>query len=433
MRHILAMAMILTAALPALGQEKSGPREYPLRCRMEMIPKVIHYGDLVFAQISLTNEGDKTIIVPKSLHYGRYNDYLGCSIKLIQNDSETIDWPSAKTMTGRIMTIHRDGYFTTPGHSLKPGKSHEVGFRPLWVPLPEFIQASKARTVKQAVASKSQSFRWEASIGLHGFLHGPLGDPPYKRGGHANYVPLEGIRQRDLPKHGYAIPKANIHARKLRDHGYTTPSFSVDGGQFTIRPRPDEELALLNEWFVELAETGHGSDWHIGRVFAHPYYSARSPYKVGPELYGWYELEPFRRQTLCAQQLGRHRKEHKEAYKTSFEQMKTRTPEVEKRVARTKELEKQLLERADRPNSTISPMMKEFITLRGHLVEIRYANDTAAQSNAFDVMLDWVAKTKHQELWKKYLDKIVLNPRSHPDVLPPESFDNYRARLVDKK
>ena len=116
-----------------------------------------------------------------------------------------------------------------------------------------------------------------------------------------------------------------------------------------------------------------------------------------------------------------------------IEQMKTRTAEAEKHIARTKELEKQLLARADRPDSTISPMMKEFIILRGHLVEIRYARDPAAQLKAFELMLVWVRTAKHRELWRTYLDKIVLNPRSHPDILPKESFDNYRVRLLGKK
>jgi hypothetical protein len=415
MRQILYVAMLLTAALPAHGQEKKDLPEYPLRCKVEVIPKMIRFGDLVFAKITLTNEGDKTVIVPRSLHYGGELDFADCSIRLTQDESEALDWPAAHILNHRTLFWHLRGIQSTFGHSLGPGKSLDIGFRPLWVPIPEFVDTPKARTIKHAVESEPQSFRWKILVHLDGDGHGPLGDPPTKPGGHPNYLPLDGIRLYKLPEHGFATPK-----------------FSVDGGQVTIRPRPDEELALLNEWFIQFAETGHGSDWHIGCVFAHPYYAAGSPYKVGPDLYAWYELESTRLTIHCAEQTRQHRAERHEVYDSFFESMKTRTPEVEDRIARTKELEKQLLARADGPDPTISTMMKEFILLRGHLVEVRYARDTAARSKAFDVMLDWVGTAKHRELWREHLDKIVLNPQSHPDVVPRESFGDYRAKLLGK-
>jgi len=77
-------------------------------------------------------------------------------------------------------------------------------------------------------------------------------------------------------------------------------------------------------------------------------------------------------------------------------------------------------------------MMKAFIIFRGHLVEVRYADNPAARSKAFDAMLDWIQTTEHHEIWKRYLDKIVPNKRSHPDILPKESFDAYRGRLYGK-
>ena len=457
-----------------------------------LFPKEIHYGDLVFATIKLTNHGEETVIVPKTLCVKHWleRDYFECGFflcqperelafpkqsnlqenvfasqqwirsfrpedRFLQNPNRWCVWESPYSMNfADRWAAHADGVWSVSACSLEPRQSVEIGLVPIWVPRPELESVPAMQRLKQEVESGIKEYKWGAKIVLHHRLRYPLGDPPLIRG-RANYLPLKGSEPYELRKKGYRCPTSFLLA---------------DEGMLTIHPRPKEEYALLHQWFLEIPETVDQSSWHYGGVFVHPLHASRSPLKVTPNLQGEepQEFREFRPSTYERHQeflkyLGKMKRDtpseikrfestrnnfkpqfevykiseyrhlRREEYGVFFASMKARTPEAEQRIARTKELEVELLKRAEDDHATISPTMKEFIILRGFLVDLRYAENREAQQATFDKLLDWVATTQTPRLWTKYLKWIVLNDDSPTDVLPPEDFDNYREKLDNRR
>jgi hypothetical protein len=433
MPHIVLIASFAAAAGAAIGPNEDVLPEYPLRAEIEFTPNNIYFGDLVFVTVVLKNGGDKTIIVQRDLPlegltFELLPDEVAWALRqesaspasnelasLLAKYSAVYAWCTACEMDVEETGFYLCGYTIEVGCSLRPGESREILFRPVWVPLPERDSTLVSRQFKQCIDSVNRvcQYGWNASLSLSHIFQCPLGEPPVDEKGRPNRVALEGIMPMSLGEHGYAFPQfRNLHA-----------------GMIVIHSRPDEELALLREWFLEIPETIHPERWYLCGVFVHPFYARGSPYDLTAEMRQNGEL---RRGAML--------RERSDEYEMFFQKMKTRSSEIEERIARTKELERRLLHpiskklppEARGPDSTLSPMMKEFIVLRGHLVEVRYAKCEADRLKAFDAMLQWIATTGHRELWKKYLDKVVLNPRSHPDVLPPESFDKFRARCNEQ-
>jgi len=172
-----------------------------------------------------------------------------------------------------------------------------------------------------------------------------------------------------------------------------------------ILPRPEEELSLLHEWYLELPTTSSLDRWTREHVFAHPFHVRASPFKVEPQLTEilWIDIETQGRAILEFMLI---RQPFRLAYRAFFTSMETRTPELLARIERTNELAAKIVEQSKQPGSTISRNMVEFIQLRSFLVAMRYADNSGTEQAAFDSLVNFVENAHYKDLWLKFIDEI---------------------------
>jgi hypothetical protein len=82
------------------------------------------------------------------------------------------------------------------------------------------------------------------------------------------------------------------------------------------------------------------------------------------------------------------------------------------------------------PDTIISPHMKEFIVLRGLLVELRYADENELSRNkAFDKIVDWIKTAKFKTTWILVLKESGLPSIENVNHFPKQIVDDYINKL----
>jgi len=366
---------------------------YPLDFTMQVCPEEIRYGDVCFLTFSITNKGQEILYLPVGVKYSNYTGsmyyYLGKE-KVLIYDRAFNHFES--TMPD---TIHSGR--ATDIRPIKPGETMKFHFRLAWFPLPEFAHSEQSKALLKRVNQ-----------------------------GESNYKILIHLPSRDARFHTYwirfsreGITNYFVNRQDFIDRGYYLEDFAELESSIRILPRPEEEIQLLKEWYLELPATDSLTGWmHFRHVFAHLHHVRDSLYKM--EAPTTLELEEKRYPFSKA---------HHEFYVS----MHTRTPESITRIERTNELATKILERAKQPNSTISQNMVEFIQLRGFLVDMRYAENAEAETAAFDKLVNFVENAKDKELWLIFLDEVGFNSiynRTHyttPHLyFPWEKVEEYR-------
>jgi ribosomal protein S8 len=162
-------------------------------------------------------------------------------------------------------------------------------------------------------------------------------------------------------------------------------------------------LNLIHQWYFEIPSTVNlYQHWTSHGLFVHPHHAKGSPHIL--------KLDEKENENFIAL-------------------MRTRTPELLSRVKRTKELEAELLKL---PDSELSQNMKEFIKLRGYLVDIRFAENETAENNAFDDLVKFVDKSKDKELWIHFVDEVAFDSIFDTEYFPHKKVQNYRKRFAEK-
>jgi hypothetical protein len=274
--------------------------------------------------------------------------------------------------------------------------------RLIWFPSPEFISRNQEKELLRLVNDGKQNYTILFSF-------------PYSSAYQATQRPWRDENNRPLSREDFPANELNIH--ELRAKGYIIDNNA--GKQecsIQILPRSEDELRLLQEWYMELPTAVSIGSWTMENVFAHPCYVRNAPFAI--ESFDLEELWDKRRPLY-------------EAQSVFFTSMITRTPESLARIKRTNELTAQILELAKQPDSTISQNMVEFIQLRSFLIDMRYAENPNAEQDAFNGLVKFVENAKDKELWLKFLDEIGFGSILYDTHFPLAKIRQYRKLFSD--
>ena len=399
MKNVICIALVLLTAIPfSVADEKS----YPLDFKMQVYPEKIRYGDACFLSLSVTNKGTETLLLP----CGGFED---CAIngQLLYREKTLLNFRDLNVLDG----TERSGLilYEFPGHPVKPGKTIEFLFCMVWIPLPEFSKRDNAIELHTLLERNQKNFLLRFDVYYH-WAYAQTFHPRFDAKGLSlkeNEIVREGLTAKELEK---KRPEYQYEAT------YRASPEQIEC-PIIILARPTEEFELLQEWYLELPTTVSQDEWTMDHVFAHPFHVRGSPYKMEAPT-------PF--------ELRNKRIPFYDDYRKFFSSMETRTPETLARIKRTNELAAQILERAKEPNSTISQNMVEFIQLRGFLVDIRYAENPAAEKAAWEKLMDFVENARDKELWLKFLMTTGFHSIHNYDHFPFEKLNPYGELFIER-
>lgn len=390
-----------------------------LDIELKVFPQKIQYGDALFAFVEIKNNTGESLVVPRRLVYGGIENYwhtgtfVGSVIQLLSDETCIYEWRDAK----RLNWIDRDRFLPIPApppfwitdayprQNSESGASHIVCTTILWCPQYEFSSHPIVRinyerfvdtgerygnsnrefsnfrvdTFKKMVASQNDfvlsSDIWVPALDLL--------NPDKQFRFHPNSTGMIDVRQ----------PK-NLPVR--------------------IDTRSSETRELLTRWFLEIPSTRNPDCWTIEGIFASPFYVSGSPYNVNAS---------------SPQEMYKKRELVREEYLAFYKTMESRTPEIEARIKRMKEWAEKLLAL---PDSEVSPHMKEFISLRGLLVDLRYAEENeAVRDKAFEKIVDWLKTSRYKTLWVLFLKECGFRGIVNENRFPMEVVERYVKKLAE--
>jgi len=381
---------------------------YPLDIKMRVYPEEICYGDLCFLTFSVTNKGRETLYLP----YGA--TFLRQIVGSLYCGEKAIVYLSGFDDCEGVFTYGTSAPPDYPGHPVEPGESMEFHIRMTWLPLPEFCQTKQARGLLKLVSDGEKSYRFSYLFHYRSAFFSTV-RPRFDENGRLlsrEDFPADELSYRELEAKGYKVAE-------------DVPPSIIEESECTIHifPRSEEELQLLQDWYLELPTTGSSGRWTMEHVFAHPFHVNGSPYKMDIPMFFESNI------TNSYETLGKKREPFYGAYCKFFSSMETRTPESLARIKRTNELAAKILERAKQPDSTISQNMVEFIKLRSFLVDMRYAENPQSEQAAFDKLVKFVENTKDKELWLKFLNEIGFWSIVNYTHFKPEKVEQYRKKF----
>ena len=351
----------------------------PIKASLEVYPKEIYYGDILFNRVKVQNESKEDIVITIK-DTGR-----GLRVLLKRNKMPVYTWLNFMAMTdqeyyfvhifgevARIFSLH-------PFCVIPANTTDKVLLRPLWLPMYEF---SDTKELKTAISSGPKQYQIEFVDQLVVLTRNPS-DQEHP------YLP---VAEENRP-----------------DAVYIT-------GDVTVKPRPQGDFDLLQEWFLELPTT-KSDIWTEDAVFVYSFYARDSPLqtKVHSLKESQEKREPF-----------------SEKMDEFYKSVETRTPELLARIDRTNELAAKIIERSKEPDSTFSQNMVEFIQLRGFLVDMRYAEDLEAEEIAFQKLMGFVDKSQDKELWIDFIYDVGLDSIVHHTYFPYAKAFEYRERFAER-
>jgi hypothetical protein len=201
-----------------------------------------------------------------------------------------------------------------------------------------------------------------------------------------------------------------------------------------IKPRDDNILNSLRSWYVELpiyegvlpnnlfVTNAYANDSPIRHIVAN-YNTIEKDAN-----YNLIDIVKLQSKYDCVI-LRDARALHRENRQNFELSMRTRTPKLLYAIHRTNERAKWLLKL---PDSELSQNMKEFIQLRGLLVDIRFAEDEKAEEIAFNELITFVNKAKDKKLWIKFVGEIAFDSLHDDKYFPHKKIDTYRKRWIEK-
>ena len=391
--------MLLLVSCFTLKADDSIKSLYPIRIDLEAIPEEIRYGDICFITFSVTNEGKETLYLPYGrtfLHWGRFWLSDGTKEILSWRGEDYDNCEGTMTKWGIVHMF--------PGKPVKPGETMAFLVRMVWLPQPEFAQDKQTKELLQWGNKGKQDYHVQFDAWLYHAAYRITSRPRHDK--HSN------------PLYRKDFPVDELSFNEFEAKGYKWVN-TINNPKCPVRifPRSQEELKLLQEWYLELPTEASIYHWTMEHVFAHPFHVRDSPFKMP-------NASPL--------ELRRKREPLEEAYRAFFKSMETRTPESLARIKRTNDLASQIIERSKQPNSTISQNMVEFIQLRGFLVDMRYAENEQAEQAAFEKLMNFVDTAKDRELWIQFLDEIGLYSIMHQTHFPSRKVEHYRELFAKR-
>ncbi|MDR1480806.1 MAG: hypothetical protein LBJ00_17915, partial [Planctomycetaceae bacterium] len=373
---------------------------------VDIFPEKIHYGDVCFARFFATNQGKKAVYCTSG------SDIL---------DAVTTDLCHGDELLQRFnqyMYNNYDGFCTPaqvlikvkyPRQILQHSETMMFHLRAAWLPVPELAGQMFVRRnseygdplpagmvvdrFRDIVEQKKDIF--DINFHLDGFHFLSFSDTNNntKKELLADATDIPDKKQeifviKQLTTSGYKLSADALPIIKDYAAYYKVRS------KICIIPRSKEILSLIHLWYFEIPSTVNlNREWTSHGLFAHPHHAVNAPLPTGDR-----EMRDF------------------------FALMRTRTPELLSRIKRTKELETKLLKL---PESELSQNMKELIQLRGHLVDIRFAENEMAENKAFDNFVKFIDKSKDKELWIRFVIEIGFNSIVDHEYFPYKKAEDY--------
>ena len=407
---MMILAMITTATLSFAEDDV-----YPLDIQMRVYPEEIHYGDACFLTFFVTNQGPETLLLPYGttflhtmggvLEYGDEKFLFLHGIKSREDRERREKNPGRYERGEKPLAIsYGVTTYSYPGHPVKPGETMMFHARMAWLPMPEFAHHEPEQEFLHLVNQGERDFKIMVSSAYR-LAYRATSQPEFdanNRRSQREDFSVEGLNWVELEAKGYKLAVDKYHLYMHPDK----PECSI-----RILPRPQEEIDLLLDWYLEL---GLGA-YPENRVFATPDHVNGSLYKTVESRNFWFLP-----------------KDEGVAYQEFCSGMETRTPEAIARIERTNELAAKIIERSKEPDSTFSQNMVEFIQLRGYLVDMRYAENDESEEAAFQKLMDFIDVSQDKELWIDFLYDVGLGSIENHTHFPYAKVYEYRQRFAER-
>jgi len=378
---------------------------------MEVFPSKIQYGDAIFAVVKIKNNTNETLVVPSRLVRPYLGDkpFLGTVIQLLKGEEVIYEWRDTQSLDlieGGDMSMPPPYELTEhyPRKNLKAGESHVIGMRVLWCPQYEFSSYPFVRIDFERFVGTGRRFARTRMLS------------DFQIGKFENMLASQNdfVLSPDITVFAIDLLNPDKQFRFYPNSMGTIDVRQPENVPLRIFARSSETKELLTRWFLEIPSTRSPHFWSLDGIFASPFYVSGSPYNVSA--------------SSLREMLEKRDLAHEE-YMVFYKAMESRTPEVEARIKRTNELAEKLLAL---PDSEVSLNLKEFITLRGLLVDLRYADENdEARDKAFDKIVDWLKTSKYKTLWVLVLKECGFQGISNANHFSMAVVDRYVKKLAE--
>jgi ribosomal protein S8 len=394
----MVTTLLVSSCFLYADDEKSETKIYPLEFDVQVYPATINFGDICFLTYRVTNRGEHTLFLPRcsALDFEKVQRIGLCNSWLQVDDKVRLG------LNPGIVKLLRPPYLSPPkiihdGFAVAPNENMDFYLTTYWIPtlvIPANSQIGQLQDrvikLKNNIDKNNNFFNIHSDVYYHNVsIH------TYKKD-----IADRGLTMKELLQKGFKF-------KKINDVVYQPYHCET---KINIKNREDAVLKLIKDWYFELTTV---SDPWCG-VFCS------------------YEL--VRKSPLCDVTFGdgitvKIPNKVYDSYKEFIKSLRTRTPELLQRIKRTKELETELLKL---PDSELSQNMKEFIQLRGYLVDLRFAENEKDEEIVFNNFVTFIDKSKDKELWIKFVDEIALKSIFDNEYFPHEKVESYRKRLNEK-
>jgi len=378
-----------------------------------VFPSKIQYGDVLFVFFEVKNNTDETVMLPSRPLYPIFSGYqlhqpfyFGSSeVKLLLEEEVLYEWKGASALNrieGLAPAEEPPLYALSanyPRQDCAPNESRMIGTRILWCPQYEFSS-------RPHVLMNFERFTDEKNLNIK----------------------AEKFSNTVMDKEKFVI-SADVHISAI---DLLNPDKQIRQSQFTpysvgmidvvqpknvplkIGTRSSETRELLTSWFLELPSTQSEVQWSVDGILASPLYAHDSPHNVS---------------ATTREEMFQKRMQIHEDYRAFYRTMESRTTEIGARIKRTNEWAEKLLAL---PDSEVSPHMKEFIVLRGLLVDLRYAEETeVTRDKEFEKIVAWVKTSKYKTLWVLVLKECGLQGIANDKHFSMTIVDRYVKKLAE--
>jgi hypothetical protein len=372
--RVLWIIMIFCVLSSSIEADEIANDSFSLTFQLSVYPDVVRYGEVTFIAIEVKNVNQNSVKIHSVLRETGYSNY---EIELCTEDKgrRLLKWldKNAFDVNENLPDAKRDTSGTITMKKILSGEKILIAFRPVWIP-PMNHEGNDFRTQFGNRLTKEASAFW---IKSKFYLD--------------NYLSLanDAVRQE---KHEpiFEFPDSKIIVNSINENTYNT----------------------IREWYMEMPGPYH---WTDGVFFQLKDDDKDSQFYLPEHLTGKTRNEARR---AINKRLKRYQ---------YYDQPEPRNKFIETRIKRSEELASELLKQ---PDSELSPHMKEFIVLRGLLVELRYADENELSRNkAFDKIVDWIKTSKFKTTWVLVLKGSGLPSIENTNHFPQQLVNDYINKL----
>jgi ribosomal protein S8 len=392
---LIFLSAFMVALTTMLQAESVDNRD--IAVTLEVYPTEIRFGDVFFSSVTIENNS-KYQFVSEFSHLTGVFPHVGVLTNSESADQVLYKWFSFFAFESTENGIQRLTRIPPKRLTIETNTLAETGLTMFYLPLFAPPGNDTASELQDVIAKGKNKFTFERTASLRLY-----------RGSKSGVDDLQYGYHRDLNSREYKISTSELLKTSV-----------------IVSPRKTETLDMLRAWYRELPTGGYNSE--LGTpLFIDYSYAQNSPNLIPVE----YDISGRVVKPTLNDGEGLYllRRKSYTKFKQFVESLRTRTPELLQRIKRTKELETELLKL---PDSELSQNMKEFIQLRGYLVDLRFAENEKDEENTFNKFVTFIEKSKDKKLWIRFVDEIALKSILDNEYFSNEKVESYRKRLNEK-